>query len=57
LPRKLILFTLIIFYGDQNCKSLKGFSAAVEKFIENMDDRTVFAFRGEMGAGKTNFYN
>lgn len=29
--------------------------AAVEKFIEAMDDRTVFAFRGEMGAGKTTF--
>lgn len=24
-------------------------------FIEAMDDRTVFAFRGEMGAGKTTF--
>ena len=24
-------------------------------FIETMDDRTVYAFRGEMGAGKTTF--
>lgn len=28
---------------------------AVENFIEAMDDRTVYAFRGEMGAGKTTF--
>lgn len=28
---------------------------AVGKFIEMMDDRTVYAFRGEMGAGKTTF--
>lgn len=28
---------------------------AVGEFIEAMDDRTVFAFRGEMGAGKTTF--
>lgn len=28
---------------------------AAKSFIEAMDDRTVFAFRGEMGAGKTTF--
>lgn len=28
---------------------------AAREFIAAMDDRTVFAFRGEMGAGKTTF--
>ncbi len=28
---------------------------AARKFVELMDDRTVFAFNGEMGAGKTTF--
>ena len=29
--------------------------AAARRFMELMDDRTVFAFYGEMGAGKTTF--
>lgn len=28
---------------------------AAEAFVDNMDDRTVYAFHGEMGAGKTTF--
>jgi tRNA threonylcarbamoyladenosine biosynthesis protein TsaE len=35
--------------------SLEELPQAVDKFIEAMDDRTVFAFKGEMGAGKTTF--
>lgn len=35
--------------------NLDNLPQAVEKFIEAMDDRTVYAFRGEMGAGKTTF--
>lgn len=30
---------------------------AARKFVELMDDRTVYAFTGEMGAGKTTFIN
>lgn len=30
---------------------------AAREFIALMDDRTVYAFRGEMGAGKTTFIN
>lgn len=30
---------------------------AAHKFLELMDDYTVFAFNGEMGAGKTTFIN
>lgn len=37
--------------------SLDALPAAVEQFIAEMDDRTVFAFVGEMGAGKTTFIN
>lgn len=36
-------------------KDLSGLEGAVKSFIENMDDRTVYAFRGGMGAGKTTF--
>lgn len=34
-------------------KNITELPTAARKFIENMDDRTVYAFRGEMGAGKT----
>lgn len=30
---------------------------AARKFVALMDDRTVYAFRGEMGVGKTTFIN
>jgi tRNA threonylcarbamoyladenosine biosynthesis protein TsaE len=36
-------------------ESLDKIGEAAKKFVENMDDRTVFAFRGNMGAGKTTF--
>ena len=36
-------------------KNIDELPNAVKQFIEAMDDRTVFAFRGEMGAGKTTF--
>lgn len=35
--------------------SLDSINEAAKQFIANMDDRTVFAFRGKMGAGKTTF--
>lgn len=35
--------------------SLDELPQAAEKFVELMDDATVFAFEGEMGAGKTTF--
>ena len=36
-------------------KSLDTIREAAREFIGKMDDRTVFAFHGEMGAGKTTF--
>ena len=36
-------------------KSLDTIREAAREFISRMDDRTVFAFHGEMGAGKTTF--
>ena len=36
-------------------KSLDTIQEAAREFVANMDDRTVFAFRGSMGAGKTTF--
>ena len=36
-------------------KNIDELPNAVKQFIEAMGDRTVFAFRGEMGAGKTTF--
>lgn len=36
-------------------KSLDTIRDAARAFIASMDDRTVFAFHGEMGAGKTTF--
>lgn len=35
--------------------SLENIREAAKEFIAAMDDRTVFAFRGHMGAGKTTF--
>jgi len=35
--------------------NIDSIRSAAKLFIEKMDDRTVFAFRGSMGAGKTTF--
>ncbi len=37
--------------------SLADIDRAAEEFVELMDDATVYAFNGEMGAGKTTFIN
>jgi len=36
-------------------KNLASIGEAAEEFILHMNNRTVFAFRGKMGAGKTTF--
>lgn len=36
---------------------LNDLQRAAKEFVENMGDSTVFAFHGEMGAGKTTFIN
>ena len=36
-------------------KSLESIDQAATEFVKSMGDNTVFAFRGEMGAGKTTF--
>jgi tRNA threonylcarbamoyladenosine biosynthesis protein TsaE len=36
-------------------KNLDSIRDAAKEFIRQMDDRTVFAFNGKMGAGKTTF--
>ena len=36
-------------------KSVEELPEAAHEFVKAMDDRTVFAFHGEMGAGKTTF--
>lgn len=36
-------------------KSLDTINETASEFVEAMGDKTVFAFRGEMGAGKTTF--
>lgn len=36
-------------------KNLDTIREAAREFVANMDDRTVLAFRGSMGAGKTTF--
>lgn len=36
-------------------KSLDTIGDSAKEFVAQMDDRTVFAFRGAMGAGKTTF--
>ncbi len=35
--------------------SIDGISKAAKEFIQLIDDRTIFAFYGKMGAGKTTF--
>ena len=35
--------------------NIEALPEAAREFIAAMDDRTVYAFRGEMGAGKTTF--
>ncbi len=37
--------------------TLADIDAAAKEFVGLMDDNTVFAFNGEMGAGKTTFIN
>ncbi|MDE6702323.1 MAG: tRNA (adenosine(37)-N6)-threonylcarbamoyltransferase complex ATPase subunit type 1 TsaE [Muribaculaceae bacterium] len=37
--------------------SLEQLPAAADKFVETMGDPTVYAFYGDMGAGKTTFIN
>ena len=37
--------------------NLESLPAAAEEFVGLMDDYTVFAFNGDMGAGKTTFIN
>ncbi len=37
--------------------SLADIDRAADEFVELMGDETVYAFRGEMGAGKTTFIN
>ena len=38
-------------------KSLAEIDAAAKEMVELMGDYTIFAFYGEMGAGKTTFIN
>lgn len=38
-------------------ESLANIEAAAKEFVSHMGDDTVFAFYGEMGAGKTTFIN
>lgn len=38
-------------------QSLAALPEAAEEFVKNMGDATVYAFYGEMGAGKTTFIN
>jgi len=38
-----------------NVPTLEALPQAAHDFVAAMDDRTVFAFHGEMGAGKTTF--
>lgn len=38
-------------------ESLEQLPAAADKFVETMGDATVYAFYGDMGAGKTTFIN
>lgn len=35
--------------------NLSDIDAVAQKFVDNMDNRNIFAFYGEMGAGKTTF--
>lgn len=38
-----------------NVPNIEALPEAAHEFLAAMDDRTVYAFRGEMGAGKTTF--
>lgn len=38
-------------------KDTAGLAEAARTFVQNMGDETVYAFYGEMGAGKTTFIN
>lgn len=40
---------------DLEIQSLKTISFIAQKFIDQIGDRTIFAFNGKMGAGKTTF--
>jgi len=40
-----------------NIPTLNDIDTAAKTFVENMRDETVYAFYGEMGAGKTTFIN
>lgn len=40
-----------------NIASTEDLSKAADEFAALMDDRTIYAFNGEMGAGKTTFIN
>ena len=42
---------------DIQVEHLEALPQAAHKFVELMDDFTVFAFYGQMGAGKTTFIN
>ena len=42
---------------DIQVENLDALPQAARKFVELMDDFTVFAFYGQMGAGKTTFIN
>lgn len=40
-----------------NIPTLAELPAAADQFVKNMGDATIYAFNGEMGAGKTTFIN
>ena len=47
--------SLIIFSMEIKINSLDNIREAAKQFIAAMEDNTVFAFYGKMGAGKTTF--
>lgn len=54
--RKAELFENFLFFiMTIKIKTIDDLPQAAHDFIANMGDNTVFAFRGEMGAGKTTF--
>lgn len=42
---------------DITVRSIDDLPAAAQKFVSEIDENTVFAFSGPMGAGKTTFIN
>ena len=48
--------SLIIFSMEIKITSLDNLREAAKQFIAAMEDNTVFAFYGKMGAGKTTFF-